>query len=213
MKKLIVVFVITCIGFFCVHAEADNLATLKKKFGERIGEPDTATSSISDSAKVHFLNLAQDKVARLGGLLPLRTDVTFDPDSQRYELPAGLRRIRYVLVWNETQWFNVIDNQGFMHDTNSYQYFQDWKTTEAPEIYLKGNLFFEGQTVRVFYSGVPTAMTKDTSTCQVQSDMQGFVIDEAISYWLFSRLDMAAWQAMWQSVRADMGYAVGAGKK
>ena len=66
----------------------------------------------------------------------------------------------------------------------------------------------DGDTLRVEYLAAATSMGTDTNAiCQVPTDLQGFIVEEALGYY-YGYLRMFQQQALiWQWVRIDMGVA------
>lgn len=201
------IFILAAI-VFCLtgNIAAESLASLMHSFKQRAGESlDSTECLVSDMALMDWLDQAQAKIVRIGGLLPKRVDVLFSFDSVKYGLPSDFKFLRYVLVRHGGKWHAGKPDPVFQSSTpQDYTYFQDWLNANNAELYAQGP-YSEGDTLRVFYLGVASRMTVRTDTTQVPVDQRGLIIEEALSYYEWSKRNMAGYQVMHQDVRIDMG--------
>jgi len=195
---------------------ADTYAQLITQLRERVGEPVESTSVFSDRQAWRWLHQAQYKVATLRGLVRMSTALVFDEDALYYDLPSGMREINGVLAKvDDVYWKAVANNPLFRVDTTILQYTIDWHGVDDPYLYLKDPMseLVDGDSLRVFYRGVPNDTISDTSTytdeCGLPDDEEHWVVDEAIlMYFQYLRMyDIRG--ALWQQTRQDQGLVSG----
>ncbi len=197
---------------FAAHfVEAATLDDLLWGFRQRIGEPDSGSSIISDTAAMRFLDMAMDKVVPFGGFLPQRCDIAYSPDSMKYSLPTDFKRCSMVVAYDGEQWHAAVNNPGFITDVDKYQYFIWWENADQAELYLKGSYFYTDQTVRIHYLARAPNMDARTDSCYVPDDLHVFIIEEAVSYYEQAKKNHAVFQLLNAIVRQDMGIKVSAG--
>lgn len=157
MKRLMIIFVV--IMFFHVGLKADTLQELLEKYNAVLAEPDSSESYLSDSLKLLLLNMAQQKVSLMTGLLQRYTQFEFSRDSGYYDLPSDFSRIKGVLIKSKGQWYTVFDDPQFMlSDTSKMRYSISWKNKYDAEIHLAfGNLVYD----QADFSYSPDSVTYD----------------------------------------------------
>jgi hypothetical protein len=203
--KRVVIFLLMSIAFF-YSGRADTLGGLLDRFNQRIGEPDSAYAFMSNTAKMNFIDMAQDKIVRIGNFLQRRVDVTFSRDSLKYALPVNFKKVTGVTVWGtDSVWYQVAMNQNFATETDLFQFFIAWANPDTAEIYLKGKQFYDGMTVRVFYLATAASLDTVTDTCEVPDDLEVYIIEEAMSFYRQAMTDYGTAQAIYQQVRLDLG--------
>ena len=271
-----------------------TLSDLKHKLRVRTSELTDSTSFFTDTMATIWLNMAQERIVRLGGYIPKYTDINYSWDSNTYNLPSGFIRATSGNIKTRGQWFpaymvnNIVDspyiqmkvvwkdedsaqvilmragfeerqhdiiynqdslsyvlprdfrspvmvmirkngnwepayqNTAFQLDTNIYNYTVLWKSTDTALLYIKPSDLYDGDTLRVFYRrslqnddtlrvnyvGTAPAMTLDTSTCQVPFDLQGFIVEEAYSYYIMSQKRFQEAILLQRNIRQDMGITV-----
>lgn len=165
-------------------------------------------SIVEDSEIVVFLNRAQDKIVRLGGFLPKKYDIVHAAGSTSYQLPSDVKRVISVeakAVAEGSNWAGFIRNEGFIIDTTVYEYYIRWDSATTPRLYIKGDAINSGDTLRVSYVGDANDLTATTDTCEVPTDLQTFIIEEAIANYYRSRQNFTAQQQTQNQTRLDMG--------
>lgn len=205
-------FIVGSIILFCVivcsPGQAVTLVSdLIIDFRILTDEDTTKGSLVTNTEIVVFLNRGQDKIVRLGGYLKKSTDVICSDDSNSYGLPLTFRRLDGIAVFamNENfNWTKVFNNPFFMIDTTVYQYYISWSHPDSARIYFKGD-FWEGDTIRVSYTGDASDLDTLTDTCEVPTDLQAFIIEEAIANYYRSRKNFTAQQQSQNQTRLDMG--------
>jgi len=203
MKKIIIAALLIVMLFSC--GQATILSELTSQFRTLIGEPDTATAYCTNTMIKTWLNLAQQKIVKLMREGIYQYDYTYVAESLSYELPSEFLEIKGVMVREENQWVAAIPNPNFFVDTGSYTFFTAQKKPDTSLLYLRGSGFKEGDTIRIFYRKPLASMDTLTDTCEVAADLQIFVLEEAESYFEKATKNYAAWQALFQQIRIDMG--------
>lgn len=277
-------------------SQAETAADLVTQFRVRAGEQDTLRSFADDTSILTMLDMAQDKVVRLGGYLPKRQiftytagqasyvldstfrnatgvsvrksgawtpvpikgqanpdstslmwdvtwvdsdsaelhifgipepftqDIIFSFDSASYGLDSGFVYETAVLVRTSQKWEPVMHNDGFKEDVASFTYMIRPTSVNRSRLYLRGDDFYDGDTIRVFgnlppraltltqgdtilvsYNGKAPALDQLTDSCYVSSELQGMIVEEALVYWEQSKAFYQNMQALWQQLRIDMG--------
>lgn len=195
--------------FACPHAQAVTLASdLIADFRILTDEIAAQGSIVEDSEIVVFLNRAQDKIVRLGGFLPKKYDIVHQSGSTSYQLPAGVKWVTSVEVKataERSNWIGAILNEGFIIDTIVYQYYARWDSVGYMRMYIKSQAFVKDDTIRVSYQGDANDLTATTDTCEVETDLQTFIIEEAIANYYRSRQNFTAQQQTQNQTRLDIG--------
>lgn len=187
-------------------ASSATLSELITDLRYRVDESDTSTSNFSDSVGKLWLNDAQDRIVALGGFIKKQTDITYSKDDTLgHVLPSDFRYVDQVIYLDGRQWETVINNPGFFHDTSTNQFTIKWQNADTARIYFKGTNFWEDKRVRLFYLGVADGMTADSTECEAQDDVEGFIVEEAFVYYLQSLKMYQAAQVVRQNIREDMG--------
>jgi len=187
---------------YCMSATLSSLIT---DLRYRADETDTATSNFSDAQAKNWLNDAQERIVSLGGFIQKQVDISYAlGDSLGYVLPSDFRYDAGAMYRSGRQWETMVENPNFAVDTDVYQYFIKWKNSDTALLYIKGELWI-GNTIRVFYLGVATEMTSDTTECEAQDDMEPFIVEEAFSYYLESMRMFQPADQIQRKVRTDMG--------
>lgn len=201
--------------FWCIlllglllHCSADS-ATLQDLINDLrslAAEKDTALSLFSDADASKWINMAQDKIVRLGGYIPKDVDVVVSLDSLSLALPADFRSIHQngAVLRKVGIWSRCLNNPGFMVDTNVVNYFVGWAMEDSARFYVKGGILMTNDTIRVFYYAFATDMLATDSVCHVPSDMQTDIVEEAMGYVEQARKRYDAQQIIKGQVRSDM---------
>lgn len=164
-------------------------------------------SIVHDSEIVVFLNRAQDKVVRLGGFLPKKHDIVHSSDSLDYQLPSDVKRVTSIETRATAEagnWIGFVRNEGFVIDTTVYQFYVRWDSVTAPRVYVSGDLE-TGDTIRVSYLGDAVDLTATTDSCEVPTNLQTFIIEEAIASYYRSKQNFSAQQQTQDQTRLDIG--------
>lgn len=173
------------------------------------GETDTAAGINTDADWTKFINLAQDKIVRLGGFIPKHSEGTVaNSDSLGIVMPSDFRFINRknngLIYFASGQWHRGLENPGFLVDTNVFNYFIGWKTADTAMMYAKrgsGNT----HTYRLFYFGTAADLDTLTDTCEVKEDEHVFIVEEAVSYYLMALHAYQVAAGVRSGVRQDMG--------
>lgn len=204
-----VILVLVACFFPCSRAQGRTVVSdLIADFRILTDEIAAQGSIVDDSEIVVFLNRAQDKIVRLGGFLPKKYDIVHDEDSTSYQLPSDVKRVTNVEVKAGAEadnWAGLIRNEGFIIDTNVYEYFIRWDSVTAPRLYIKSDAIGDNDTLRVSYVGDAIDLTATTDSCEVPTDLQAFIIEEAIANYYRSRQNFTAQQQTQNQTRLDMG--------
>ena len=206
MRRLIL-FVLACF-FLCSATQGVTLVSdLISDFRILTDEIAAQGSIVEDSEIVVFLNRAQDKVVRLGGFLPKKHDIVHSSDSLDYQLPFDVKYVTSVelrATGEAGEWAGFVRNEGYIIDTTVYEYYIRWDSATAPRVYVSGDLEL-GDTIRVSYLGDANDLTATTDTCEVPTDLQAFIIEEAIANYYRSKQNFSAQQQTQNQTRLDMG--------
>lgn len=170
-------------------------------------EDTTQGSLVADTEILVFLDNAQDKIVRIGGYLKKSTDVIHSEDSNSYGLPLAFRRLDGIAVHATNEgfkWTKVFNNPFFMIDTTVYQYYIGWSHPDSARIYFKG-AFWKGDTIRVSYIGDAADLDSLTAVCEVPTDLQTFIIEEAIANYERAKRNHQVQRQTQIQVRMDMG--------
>jgi len=207
LTALLLIFLALLFLILVSPSQGKTAAEMIADFRILTDEDTTRGSLVTDSEVLVYLDNAQDKIVRIGGYLKKSTDVICSNDSNSYGLPLAFRRLDGIVVFamNEGfKWTKVFNNPFFMVDTTVYQYYISWSHPDSAKIYFKGD-FWEGDTIRVSYTGDAADLDTLTDTCEVPTDLQTFIIEEAIAnYERAKRNHQVQWQTQTQ-VRRDMG--------
>jgi hypothetical protein len=181
-------------------------------FRIRTGQTDTTRSYYTDAHVLYFLDQAQQKMSRLTGYIRRSHSIIYQDDSLCYTLPSQFKMIRDqqgdgVMVYNGGMWHTVLRNQNFAEDSRKFQYSVGWDSVGEARIYLKG-MFIEDDTVRVFYRAKPNALDSVTDTIEVDTDMEVYVVEEAVA--MFEQASRAhdIQMALQVQTRRDLGLIV-----
>lgn len=163
---------------------------------------------------------------QIGGFVPRLTKITYSEDSTSYGLPADFGRLTEIMARVPGDWKPVVENPGFRLDTrettDAYAtYYIAWKHADTAVLYIKSEdlvkvddtLFVNylagpvsGDSIRISYYAQPTLMATDAdSTCVLDDDLEGLVIEEAMGYYYNSIRDYTGGTQTWQQVRQDLG--------
>lgn len=206
-----VLFVLICVLFAVTsRAEIVLVSDLISDFRILTGEIIAEGSIVVDSEIVVFLDRAQDKIVRLGGYLEKSYDIVHSEDSTNYGLPSKLKKVVSVIVFSAAQgnrWWPVLHNPDFAVDVEEFHYFIRWDTVDSPRLYLQANIveFVEEDTIRVIYKAEANDLDATTDTCEVTSDLQTFIIEEAIALHERSKRNFTGQQQIQTQTRVDIG--------
>lgn len=207
--KIIVVSIILVWMIVCSPSQATTLVSdLIADFRILTDEIAAQGSIVEDSEIVVFLNRAQDKIVRLGGFLPKKYDIVHASDSTSYQLPSDVKRVTSVEMKATAEagnWAGFVRNEGFIIDTTVYEYYIRWDSATAARLYIKGDNMVEDDTIRVSYVGDANDLTATTDTCEVPTDLQTFIIEEAIANYYRSKKNFTAQQQTQNQTRLDIG--------
>lgn len=207
MKKKL--FLLLSLGLLFNSAYgAETLAQAKYRFRAIINEIDSSQSILTDSTLTLMFDMAQQHSAKVAGYVPDDVDITYHPDSGSYNLPANFKSVRGVMVkaaGSPVKWYNVLENPLMTSDTAWFNYFVAYKHPDTARIYLRGQEFFLGQTVRVFYDARPGRLDEASDLLTVASDETVDVIYEVILLYQFYRNNYGIQQGLWNQFRQDQG--------
>lgn len=143
MKKAAIFSLI--LMFLMATPKAQTLQGLLDKYNAVLAEPDSAEAYLSDSLKKVLVNLAQQKVSLMTGLLQRYTQFAFSRDSGYYDLPGDFSRIKGVLIKSKGQWYTVFDDPMFkLDDTSKMRFSISWENKYDAEINIAfGNLIYD----------------------------------------------------------------------
>ncbi len=146
-------------------------------------------------------------------------DILYSVDSVSYVIPQDFKSILSVMLRKGGKWEPVFLNLGFMSDTNAYNYTIFQENTNIAHIYIKGDDLWDNDTIRVFYRrtlqdndtlrvdyvGTASEMLTPAAICQVPDELHNFIIDEAISYYMWAQKRFQEAALLQQRIRVDMG--------
>lgn len=204
------IYAMICLISFCTATNAAALSDLLRDMRFMTAEQTESTSFFSDTLGQRWLNLAQSRITKLGGYIPKQIDIVYSEDSTTYVLPSDFRKVdqdRNLMI-TETEIKHLFLNPGFITDTNVAQYFISWKNEDTALLYLEATSSFDGDTARIFYLGTAAEMLYDTSTCEVPTILHDYIIQEAVSYYIFSQKRYQEAFLIQQNLRRDMGIPV-----
>lgn len=210
MKKVII-FILVLV-FVHQFVQAETLGDLLTGFRYRIDETDSSNSVIVNAAGRYFIDQAQDKYVRMTGYLHKDTDIVYDDTTPDYALPSGFKMVEGVMVKNNNFWYRTVPNPYFLRDTNITSWFVGWSDPATARLYMRGGTLADGDTVRVFYRSTASSLDTTTDTCEVPTDEQVHIIDEAILMYQEAKQNFQAQQALWQQLRIDEGVLKTEGK-
>lgn len=203
MKRLAVILILL---FVACGLRAATLYDLVTQLRATVGEEDSTWSAFSDTTAKKWLNLAQDKINRLGGYIEKTWDHTYaTADTFGVVLPSDFKAPKSAIIWVGNQWETMVPNKAFRYDTAAYQFDVQWKNKDTARVYFKGSDLYAGLQIRLTYLGNAADLTDSATVCEVSSDLQVFVIEEAISYYLKAQRQYQAAFMLEQQIRHDMG--------
>ncbi len=169
----------------------------------------TISRSSPDSAEVNLIR---------GELVQDHLDILFSHDSAYYGLPENCWRVIGIMVRSNEEWIGAALNELFITDTFTYSYFH-YRSHQGSQLYFKSSLLYDDDTIRVFY----TRMAEDGDTlrvsysaraetmaglndsCDAPEDLDGLIIEEALSFYEQAKRRHDLKSALWQQIRIDMG--------
>ena len=186
-----------------------NSATLQNLINDLralAAEKDTLLSLFSDADASKWLNMAQDKIVRLGGYLPKSTEIIYSSTSQSMALPTDYRSMHQngALVRKAKQWNMMLENPGFIVDTGVANFFVGWHHEDTARFFSKGIVLITGDTMLVVYYAFATDRLATDSVCHVPQDMHVDIVEEAMGYVEQARKRYDIQQIIKAQVRADM---------
>lgn len=197
-------------------AFGEDLDGLTQKLRARTAELDSTTSFYTDSSAKLWLNQGQDKVYRFTGAVKKRTSVTYSVDSNGYAMPSdyvGLNPQSGIVVNTTGQkWEPAFENPGFRIDTGAFQYYIDWVTNDSAEVFFKGRHFYDGQTINISYFSKPADMDTLTDSCEIDSKLQVYVIEQAMVFYLWSERMYGPASTLQQFIYGELGIGVKQGE-
>ncbi len=167
-----------------------------------------------DSAEIHL---------KFGITGTSQYDIEYSSDSTIYAMPSDFERIVEVLVLSEGIWERALLNPYFVIDTTANSYFNIKQSNDTNYFYVKPGPMVDEDTIRIVYyrtildgdslrtlyfAGVADLVAL-TDTLPIALEMDGFIIDEALSYYEQFLKDIQAAQAIKQDNRSDMGIEKG----
>ena len=169
----------------CGSTQAATLSDLLADSRALVDETDTLRTAFPDSQWTRWVNLAQSKIAALGGYIPKEWDYYWaEGDSLGVALPADFKYVSHVMVWIEKyQWESVRHNRGFAIDTAGFQFDATFRTVDTAILYLRGANFTDDMLIRVVYRAVASNLVALTDTSQVHDDMRVFICEEVVRYY------------------------------
>ena len=139
MKTLLVLFLMAILSG---PAYADTLGGLASDFRERTAE--RGTPAAADSTVYAWLNMAQQSIASLTGLLEKEWATEFSGD-YRLTPPADIRLVKRVKVWSEDRWYDM----AAYADSGSLPYDLTWDSA-TPSLFLDDNGYIQTYTALTF---------------------------------------------------------------
>lgn len=187
---------------FC-HAE--DLGDLLWQFRQRIKEPTAASSFLSDTAAMLYLDQAQAKVVSLDKNFVKRVEYTISSDSTQYAMPTDFESLKFAIYHDGLSWQSMDLNPGFVRPTavTVVAYFIEWQHPGQAEMCIRGQP--ASGTIRVYYHAIAPQMKARTDSCYVPDNKQGLIIEEAAAYYEQAKMQLDGFQLLWNVVRADMG--------
>lgn len=189
------------------NSYAASLSDLIRDLRHATGELTDTTSFYTDSTANRWINLAQDRIVTLGGFIPKQVDFTFNRNDTTYTMPSDFRMIdgdKNIAI-HENSISPLWNNPGFKKDTTLNQYFIGWKDEDTAKLYIRGTYLVDDDLLRIFYLGTAADMAYDTSTCEVPDNLQGYIIEEAFSYYIRSQKRFQEASLIQSLIRQDMG--------
>jgi hypothetical protein len=185
-------------------AGADTGTELIERLRSRTGEPDSLTSNYTQAEALQWINDGQAKINLLGGYTHKSTDITYaQSDSLGAVLPSDFRYQDGCMLRMGRVWEPMYLNPKFETDDSKIHYFIEWQNEDTARIYFR-NIERNGLRIRLFYLATVAELGR-TDTCQVWEDHQGFIIEEAYSYYLESLRMFEPAMVLRQQTRQDMG--------
>lgn len=162
---------------------------------------------------------------QVGGFVQRRTKITYSEDSTSYRLPADFGRLTEIMARVPGDWKPVVENPGFRLDTRETTeayatFYVAWAHVDTAFLYLKSDDLVHGDdtlivhylagpvtgdSIRISYFAQPPLMTSTDSTCVLDDDLEGFVLEEAESYYYDAIREYQGAAQMRQNVRQDLG--------
>ena len=185
-------------------AGADTGTELIERLRSRTGEPDSLTSNYTQDEALQWINDGQAKINLLGGYTHKSTDITYaKSDSLGSVLPSDFRYQDGCMLLLGRLWESIWWNPKNIVDTSIYTYFIEWQNEDTARAYFR-NIERNGLRIRLFYLASVAELGR-TDTCEIKEDHQGFIIEEAYSYYLESLRMFGEAAGLRQQVRQDMG--------
>ena len=178
------------------------------------GDPEALSFSVT-----RVDSLISRVYVQVGGFVSRRKNISFSENSASYLLPTDFGRVQGVMIRSSGIWKPAIENPMFMVDTNVTQYWIAWGHVDSAFMYLRTDDLYDGDTVSVFYLAGPVTgdslrisyyaqpplMDGTDSTCVLDDDLEGFVLEEAMNYYYEAIRDYQGAAQMRQNVRQDLG--------
>ena len=202
MRVLIIFFLLLMVSPIRSATLSDLIADLRQK----TGEPDTSQSIYSDSTAKGWINAAQDKVVTLAGFIEKQFDAIYSvADTFGVVLPSDFKRAEGATVWVGYQWEPMKRDPYFISEASGFLFDVRWQDKDTALAYFRGNDLHQGVQIRLTYKGTADELLDGDSTCQVPDDLQTFITDEAIVYYLCAQKQYQAGLTWQQAIRKDMG--------
>lgn len=183
------------------------------------GDPEALSFSVT-----RVDSLISRVYVQVGGFVPRLTKITYSEDSTSYRLPIDFGRLTLITVRVPGDWKPVVENPGFRLDTRETTeayatYDIGWAHVDTAHLYLKSTDLVDGEdtlfvsylagpvtgdSLRISYYAQPPLMTATDSTCVLDDDLEGFVLEEAMNYYYEAIRDYQGSAQMRQNVRQDL---------
>lgn len=194
-------------------------AKIKSRWYDITGDPEALSFSVT-----RVDSLISRVYVQVGGFVPRRTLIAYSKDSTSYRLPADFGRLTEITARVPGDWKPVVGNPGFKLDTREMTeayatYHLAWAHVDTAFLYVKSTdlvdgedtLFVEylagpvtGDSIIISYYAQPPLMTSTDSTCVLDDDLEGFVLEEAMNYYYEAIRDYQGAAQMRQNVRQDL---------
>lgn len=93
--------------------------------------------SINIQFSVRWLTAAvPELIIKPGNVCATFTDISYHSDSVAYSIPADFNSVSAVTVRQRAEWNPVVNNLGFVIDTNLFQYFIAWDDVDTARFYF-----------------------------------------------------------------------------
>jgi len=202
MKRVLILLLVP---IFCsLHLHAQTAGDMVTGFRYAIDETDTASSVVTNTAVLYFLNKAQYRYSLTHDAIEKSTRIIYSDDSADYGLPGDFVMAKGVVVNRANYWEPALPNPFFLRDTNVTNWYVAFDSVHEARLYIRTKLG-AGDTIRVTYRALAEKLDSLADTSDVPVELQGEIVDEAILMYLTAKANYSAEQALWQQRRIDEG--------